>query len=294
MPLSFDPDKQKLIPAHPRTAPTTKFKLIVAYDGTQYQGWQVQKIGTGVQEKLEEALAKLSPGKPRVHSLSRTDTGVHALAMVVHVELPRSHFRMSGRKLALALNAWLAEDIRVLSATRAHKDFHARFDATGKQYRYFIWNHPTMNPLIRRTAWHVPRSPTNQRIHRRMIPDEIAVLFARGVETRVEIFVRPRGGEHTDVLRQPCIESKGQFSGGHPEVASWQLDVDHHGQRVNAGVSATQAMDARFAWREFRQRFFELFLHAGADLLHLPTLVLGAVVSDDQFEFGGRSRKGHC
>jgi len=56
-----------------------------------------------------------------------------------------------------ALNAWLPEDIRVLSAARAHKDFHARFDATGKQYRYFIWNHPTMNPLIRRTAWHVPR-----------------------------------------------------------------------------------------------------------------------------------------
>src|SRR5882762_9253872 len=137
---------------------TTKFKLIVAYDGTDYQGWQVQKIGTGVQEKLEEALAKLSPSKPRVHSSSRTDTGVHALAMVVHVELPRSHSRMSGRKLALALNAWLPQDIRVLSAARAHKDFHARFDATGKQYRYFIWNHHAMNPLIRRTAWHVPRS----------------------------------------------------------------------------------------------------------------------------------------
>jgi tRNA pseudouridine38-40 synthase len=131
--------------------------LIVAYDGTQYQGWQVQKIGTGVQEKLEEALAKLSPDNPRVHSSSRTDTGVHALAMVVHVELPRSHFKMSARKLALALNAWLPEDIRVLSAARAHKDFHARFDATGKQYRYFIWNHPAMNPLLRRTAWHVPR-----------------------------------------------------------------------------------------------------------------------------------------
>src|SRR5258708_16706318 len=141
----------------PLSAPTTKFKLIVAYEGTQYQGWQVQKIGTGVQEKLEEALAKLSPGKPRAHSSSRTDTGVHALAMVVHVELARSHFKMSAQKLALALNAWLPQDIRVLSAPRAHKDFHARFDPTGKQYRYFIWNHPATNPLIRRTAWHVPR-----------------------------------------------------------------------------------------------------------------------------------------
>src|SRR4030095_12435786 len=81
----------------------------------------------------------------------------HALGMVVHVELPRQHFKMPGRKLALALNAWLPEDIRVLSATRVQGGFHARFDATGKQYRYFIWNHPAMNPLIRTTAWHVPR-----------------------------------------------------------------------------------------------------------------------------------------
>jgi tRNA pseudouridine38-40 synthase len=64
---------------------------------------------------------------------------------------------MPPRKLALALNAWLPPDIRVLAAARAPGDFHARFDATGKEYRYFVWNHPAMNPLIRHTAWHVPR-----------------------------------------------------------------------------------------------------------------------------------------
>jgi tRNA pseudouridine38-40 synthase len=135
-----------------------KFKLTIAYDGTAYQGWQVQKIGTGVQEKVEAALAKLFPSKPRLHGSSRTDTGVHALGMVAHVEVPRAEFKMPVRKLALAINAWLPEDIRVLSAVRAPIKFHARFDATGKQYRYFVWNHPVMNPLIRRTAWHVPRS----------------------------------------------------------------------------------------------------------------------------------------
>jgi len=51
----------------------------------------------------------------------------------------------------------LPQDIRILSAQRASKVFHARFDATGKQYRYFIWNHPAMNPLLRHSAWHVPR-----------------------------------------------------------------------------------------------------------------------------------------
>ena len=134
-----------------------KFKLTIAYDGTGYEGWQVQKIGTGVQEKVEAALAKLFPSHPRAHSSSRTDTGVHALGMVAHFEVSSAEFRMPVRKLAVAMNANLPEDIRVFSAVRAAKDFHARFDATGKQYRYFVWNHPAMNPLWRATAWHVPR-----------------------------------------------------------------------------------------------------------------------------------------
>jgi tRNA pseudouridine38-40 synthase len=134
-----------------------KYKLTIAYDGTDYEGWQVQKIGTGVQEKVEAALTKLFPSRPRVHSSSRTDTGVHALGMVAHFEAPPAECRLTPRKLALALNAWLPEDIRVLSAARAKRDFHARFNATGKQYRYFVWNHAVMNPLIRRSAWHVPR-----------------------------------------------------------------------------------------------------------------------------------------
>lgn len=134
-----------------------RFKLVLAYDGTAYQGWQVQKIGTGVQEKVEAALARLFPSKPRVHSSSRTDTGVHALGMVAHFDLARSECRMTARKLALAVNAWLPEDIRVLSAARVRADFHARFSAKGKQYRYLVWNAPGMNPLTRRTAWHVPR-----------------------------------------------------------------------------------------------------------------------------------------
>src|ERR1035437_7753478 len=134
-----------------------KFKLTIAYDGTGYEGWQVQKTGTGVQEKVETALAKLFPSKPRLHSASRTDAGVHALDMVAHFEIPGAEAKMSVRQLTLALNAWLPEDIRVLSASRAPKKFHARFDAAGKQYRYFVWNHPAMNPLVRHTAWHVPR-----------------------------------------------------------------------------------------------------------------------------------------
>lgn len=134
-----------------------KFKLTIAYDGAAYQGWQVQKIGLGVQQKVEEALGRLFPSHPRLHSSSRTDTGVHALGMVAHFEVPRAEWRESASKLALAVNAWLPEDIRVLGAARARAEFHARFGATGKQYRYQVWNHPAMNPLLRNLAWHVPR-----------------------------------------------------------------------------------------------------------------------------------------
>jgi tRNA pseudouridine38-40 synthase len=135
----------------------SKFKLVIAYDGAGYEGWQVQKTGTGVQEIVETALAKLFPSTPRLHSSSRTDTGVHALGMVAHFEVPRSEAKITTRRLGLALNAHLPEDIRIVSAANAKTKFHARFDAAGKQYRYFVWNHGAMNPLLRRTAWHVPR-----------------------------------------------------------------------------------------------------------------------------------------
>ena len=133
-----------------------KFKLTIAYDGTAYQGWQVQKIGTGVQEKVEQALGKLYPSVKRIHSSSRTDTGVHALGMIAHVEIPRAEFKFADARLALALNAFLPDDIRVLHAVRVPASFHARFDAIGKQYRYYVWNHHAMNPLLYQRAWHFP------------------------------------------------------------------------------------------------------------------------------------------
>ncbi|MFO1497690.1 MAG: tRNA pseudouridine(38-40) synthase TruA [Verrucomicrobiota bacterium] len=134
-----------------------KIKLTIAYDGTRYEGWQVQKTGVGVQQVIEQALSQFLPNSPRLHSSSRTDAGVHALGMVAHLELAPGDFKSPISKLPLAINAHLPEDIRILSAKQCAAAFHARFDATGKQYRYFIWNHPAQNPLLRLQAWHVPR-----------------------------------------------------------------------------------------------------------------------------------------
>jgi tRNA pseudouridine38-40 synthase len=129
---------------------TLKFKLTIAYDGTHYAGWQVQKTGLAVQQKVEEAFAKLFPSVQRIYSSSRTDTGVHAIGMVAHVEIPEAEFKMPVRKLALALNAFLPLDIRILSAKRAPADFHARFHAKGKQYRGEAVCRKTRFQIIRR------------------------------------------------------------------------------------------------------------------------------------------------
>lgn len=137
---------------------TCKVKLTVAYDGTNYAGWQVQKVGLGVQQRIEEAFATLYGTPFRVHASSRTDAGVHARGMVAHVEIPRERFLIPVRKLALALNACLPEDIRISDVTETDPSFHARYDAHGKQYRYFVWNHRAHNPLLRHTAWHVPQA----------------------------------------------------------------------------------------------------------------------------------------
>jgi tRNA pseudouridine38-40 synthase len=134
-----------------------RVKLTIAYDGTRYDGWQVQKTGLGVQQVVEEALGRLFTAKPRLHSSSRTDTGVHAIGMVAHVDIPRPEFRMTVAKLTLAVNAHLPEDVRVVKAGVCRSEFHARFSALGKQYRYFVWNHSALNPLIRHQAWLVPK-----------------------------------------------------------------------------------------------------------------------------------------
>ncbi len=189
-----------------------RFKLTVAYDGTGYAGWQVQRSGVGVQEKVEGALAVLFGGPHRIHSSSRTDAGVHALGMVAHVDILRDRFRMPVRKLALALNANLPEDIRVVSAVRARGDFHARFWAVGKEYRYTVWNHRSMNPLLLNRAWHVPQAldvPAMVRAARSLVGEHDFRSFAANRNYEVEFTrrhmsmcaVRGRGPLLTFVLR---------------------------------------------------------------------------------------------
>ena len=136
---------------------TQKLKLTIAYDGTGYEGWQVQKTGRGVQQVVEEAIQEIFQAHYRVHGSSRTDTGVHARGMIAHVEIPSGKLRMPMEKIPLALNAKLPPDVRIMDVRIARANFHARFDAKGKQYRYLVFNHHAHDPLLRMQAWHVPK-----------------------------------------------------------------------------------------------------------------------------------------
>jgi tRNA pseudouridine38-40 synthase len=136
---------------------TVKIKLTIAYDGTNFEGWQIQKTGLGVQQLVEEAFAQIFQEHYRLHSSSRTDAGVHARGMAAHVEIPRSKLKVPIAKLSLALNSKLPDSVRVMAAQKVDASFQARFDAKGKQYRYFVYNHPAMDPLRRSQAWHIPQ-----------------------------------------------------------------------------------------------------------------------------------------
>lgn len=130
--------------------------MTIAYAGTHYCGWQWQDGQVTVQQRIEEALAQLFRRISRVSGSSRTDTGVHAVGMVAHFDVPDEDWRMEPRKLVLAVNAHLPDDIRILTAARARETFHSRFSAMGKQYRYLVWNHSAHHPLLMAQSWHVP------------------------------------------------------------------------------------------------------------------------------------------
>lgn len=129
------------------------FKITVAYDGTDYIGWQRQAAGVSIQGLLEDALREFDDRDVAVAGAGRTDAGVHALGQVASFMLERA---IDSTTLVRALNHKLPADVRVRSATEMPTRFHARFAARQKTYRYRIWNGDVFSPFQRRYAWHVP------------------------------------------------------------------------------------------------------------------------------------------
>src|SRR6188474_668636 len=131
------------------------WRLTLAYDGTDFAGWQRQARERTVQAVVEDTLARIEQAEVTVTGAGRTDAGVHAAGQVVSAPMQRAIARDD---LARALNATLPEDVRVLAVEEARSGFNARFDARRKTYHFWIWNGAVMPPALRRYAWHIPQA----------------------------------------------------------------------------------------------------------------------------------------
>ncbi len=131
----------------------TRVLLTLSYDGTAYAGWQRQENAVAVQQRVEEALRKLTGEPIVITGASRTDAGVHALGQRAHFD---TQSRIPPDKYPYALNTCLPRDIRALAGEQVRDDFHARFDAKRKTYRYRIHNSPHASALYRDLSAHVP------------------------------------------------------------------------------------------------------------------------------------------
>ena len=122
-----------------------KYKVVIAYDGTAYSGWQYQDNALGIQQVVEEALAYIERGPVRIYGSSRTDAGVHAEGFVGHFHLTKP---IPPKNLVRAMNSRLPEAVRILKAAYAKEDFDARLSAKGKEYRYQLYQAEILPPHL--------------------------------------------------------------------------------------------------------------------------------------------------
>lgn len=136
----------------------TKYLLSLQYRGTAYCGFQVQKNGVSVQEKVQDAIEALYGHRLPVKGCSRTDAGVHALDFRLSFEDTGDVPRFAAQALPQALNAHLPQDIAVRWCTQVASEFHVRYDVKSKTYLYLIWNRPVPHVFLQGLCWHV-RTP---------------------------------------------------------------------------------------------------------------------------------------
>jgi tRNA pseudouridine38-40 synthase len=129
-------------------------KLLIAYDGTGYSGWQRQENGIGIQAVIEDEIAAIVGRHTPIVAAGRTDAGVHAAGQVASFTTDHT---ITCEDLLRALNARLTTDIRIRSIEETFAGFDARHHAKTKTYRYAIWNGAVPSPFIRHVVWHVPQ-----------------------------------------------------------------------------------------------------------------------------------------
>lgn len=134
--------------------PIRNIRLVLAYDGTPFLGWQVQPQGPTVQSVLQEALARITGHQTTVKGSGRTDAGVHALGQVANFHTTS---RMAPPAFVAALNSMLPPEIAALAADEVDSSFDAQFSSVEKTYRYRIFNSSTKSPFEHGISWRIPR-----------------------------------------------------------------------------------------------------------------------------------------
>ncbi len=137
---------------------TTRWKITIEYKGSDYFGWQRQIDVPSIQQSIEEAIKKFCQQEIQILAAGRTDAGVHAKGQVAHFDLDYGERDLDGFSLAKAINAHLRPaPITITHAEKAKDDFHARFSAKNKLYRYRIVNRPAFLAIDQGLVWHIRR-----------------------------------------------------------------------------------------------------------------------------------------
>jgi tRNA pseudouridine38-40 synthase len=232
-------------------------RLTLAYDGTDYAGWQVQPDRITVQEVVEKALEKITGSPVRILASGRTDAGVHALGQVASF---RSETHLSTDILQRALNGELPPDVAVLDVSEAPQGFHPIRDAICKRYRYIIHDGPVRDVLARRYAWQYRRRLDAESMHeaagKLAGTHDFAAFQSSGaprrstVRTIFDVSVKRGRGGQSDVVTLE-VEADGFLynmvraivgtlvdvgRGARPE--SWVSQVLASGDRSQAGLTA--------------------------------------------------------
>jgi tRNA pseudouridine38-40 synthase len=164
-------------------------QLTLAYVGTEFRGWARQPGERTVEGELRAALARVFPSFDELAVAGRTDTGVHALANVVSLDVRGGP---SAERAAEALNGVLPDDVAVVAAEEAAPDFHARFSARSRSYRYRVWRRRERSPFeLQRSLWH-PRPLELERLNEAaaLLPGEHDFRAFTPTDTQHDVFVR--------------------------------------------------------------------------------------------------------
>ena len=188
------------------------FKLTIAYDGTDFHGWQVQSSKPTIQGEIANVLGRLTQERVALHGAGRTDAGVHALGQVASF---KTLSPLSGGEFQRALNALLPETIRILGAEEVGPTFHARWSARGKTYRYRIYRGKVVPPMIWRYVLHYP-FPLDEEAMK-----DAAARFV-GVHD-FSSFAASTGSEDEDQVRSTEREFFPRSSRAAPTARNWCL-----------------------------------------------------------------------